>query len=261
MRRAIGRRLGLARLVLSWERVWPAVWPATLLLGGFLVFSLVGLWSWLPGWLHLAGLLLFAAVFGAGVWRGLRDVVWPSKAEAKRRLERSSGLAHRPLAVLTDQLASGAGDPQSAALWQLHRERARATIRRPRVGLPEAGLARRDPWALRAVLGLFLVIALAGAGGDGGRRLVAAVKPDFSGPALRPAELEAWLTPPAYTAVPPLFLTARYADSGPLRIPEGSTLLARLRATASQISLAVKGLAIKSLIITLRLAERRLSSA
>lgn len=228
MRRAIGRRLVLARIALSWERVWPAVWPATIVLGGFLVLALIGLWSRLPGWLHLAGLVLFAAAFGAGVWRGLRDVAWPSNAEAKRRLERSSGIAHRPLAVLTDRLASGAGDPQSAALWQLHRERARAVIRRLRVGLPAAGLARRDPWAVRAVLGLFLVVALAGAGGDGGRRLVAAFKPDFSGPAARPAELEAWLTPPAYTAVPPLFLTARDAESGPLRIPEGSTLLARL---------------------------------
>ena len=228
MRRAVGGRLVLAWLALSWEFVWPAVWPATLVLGGFLVLSLIGLWSWLPGWIHAAGLLLFAAAFGASAWRGLRDGAWPSEAEAKRRLERRSGLAHRPLAVLTDRLASGAGDPQSAALWQLHRARARAAIRRLSVGLPEAGLARRDPWALRAVLGLFLVIALAGAGGDGGHRLAAAFKPDFSGPVARPAELEAWLTPPAYTAVPPLFLTARDAESGPLRVPEGSTLLARL---------------------------------
>src|SRR5437660_1416427 len=151
-------RLRLATLAILWERLWPALWPAIALVGLFLVLALADLFRLLPGWLHaalLAGFALAILVFlGRAAWR-LRP---PGIAAARRRLERASGLEHRPLTALADRLAGGGNDPQAAALWAAHRTRMAAATRRLRIGLPEAGLAAIDPFALRAALVLLLLI-------------------------------------------------------------------------------------------------------
>ncbi|MEX0698053.1 MAG: DUF4175 family protein, partial [Dongiaceae bacterium] len=101
-----------------------------------------------------------------------------------------------------------------------------------RVGVPRAGLARRDPLGLRAALGLLLIIAAVAAGDDGPARLARAAQPDLAGfgPAA-PARLDLWVTPPAYTGVAPIFLTAGAAPAAPapsLTVPMGSRVLAQV---------------------------------
>ena len=51
--------------------------------------------------------------------RGLRNIVVPDEVAADRRLERASGLSHRPLLVLTDHPVAGGRGPDSAwsAYW------------------------------------------------------------------------------------------------------------------------------------------------
>jgi len=95
-----GRRL-LARAVLLFEAVWPALWPAAAVIGLFVCAALLDLPERLPPWLHL---LLLVAIAGAvlvlGI-RGLRGIRLPDDRAADRRLETRSGLIHRPLSVLT----------------------------------------------------------------------------------------------------------------------------------------------------------------
>ena len=66
----------------------------------------------------------------AAAWRGFGDLSWPSLEQAARRLERDSGVPHRPLTALDDRLTSGTQDRDSLELWQEHRRRLLARIHR-----------------------------------------------------------------------------------------------------------------------------------
>ena len=190
-------RLRLARFALTWERLWPALWPAVGIAGAFLALALFGIPPLLGGWAHAALLAVFAIALAAALAMGLRHFRMPDEQAALRRLEHDNGLSHRPLGTLRDALADTSGDPATAALWQLHRERMRDRIRRLRVRAPHPRLLTRDPLALRALVGLLLFVAAVGTWGDWRPRLAAALSPDLAGGGVnRVVSLDIWLTPP-----------------------------------------------------------------
>jgi uncharacterized protein (TIGR02302 family) len=224
------RRLLLVRLGLLWERAWPALWPAAALAGLFLALALLDVLPLLEGYLHIALLAAFGAGFLFLLWRGLRGLRLPDEATARRRLEIVNELPHRPLATLEDEIAGGRSDPGAAQLWELHRRRLREQLGRLRIGLPSGGLARRDPFAVRGVVILLLVMGLAVGWGDGGERLTRALQPSFAPPPpAAPPRLDVWVTPPAYTNQPPVFLAAVDPKAEPLNVPEGSDVLAQVQ--------------------------------
>jgi hypothetical protein len=107
-------------------------------------------------------------------------------------------------------------------LWQAHAARALAQIGRLTVGWPRPGLARRDPRALRYAVLLSLLACLAIANVDAPSRVYAAVTPSLPLPPGAPVtELQAWITPPAYTGIAPIFLKA---EGGNIAVPAGSRL-------------------------------------
>jgi uncharacterized protein (TIGR02302 family) len=223
LRRLAGRR-SLARLAILFERIWPALWPPLGVAGVFVCAALLDLPRLLPPWWHTGVLAVTALLILALLVRGLRGIAAPDDTAADRRLERASGLAHRPLSVLTDRPSRGAAGPDTAAvtLWQAHVMRAVQSVRRLRVGLPRPGLARRDPHALRAALVVALVAAFAVAGEDAPSRLAQAMEPTLPRETLPPAtELQAWITPPAYTRLAPIFL---HPDSASVSVPAGARL-------------------------------------
>jgi uncharacterized protein (TIGR02302 family) len=115
----------------------------------------------------------------------------------------------------------------SAGLWEAHRRRVAARVRGLRVGWPAAGLARRDPWGLRAILAVLLVVAAIDAGADWQARIVRALTPSWgSGAPGAAASFDIWITPPDYTGVAPQFLRAD--TEGTIRVPTGSKLLAQI---------------------------------
>ena len=218
----LASRTRLARLVLWWEAAWPALWPPLGILGVFLVVALARLPLVLPGWLHLLLLAAFAAALGWAGWRAVGMLRPPGTAAAERRLERDSGLAHRPIATLGDRPTGN--DPVALALWEAHRRRAAERLAALRVGAPRPGLALRDPRALRGGLAVALVAAFGIAGTEAPERLRRALTPSFAGAALpsTPAvRLEAWITPPAYTGAAPVFLDPA---GGAVTVPAGSRL-------------------------------------
>lgn len=219
---ALEQRRLLARAALLWEAVWPRLWPALGVLGGFVVLALLDLPQLLPGAWHLLLLAGAGAAFAFLLWRGFRNFRPPGDAAAERRLERQSGLRHRPLATLADRPAAAGDDPTALAFWRAHQARAAAEVARVRVGLPRPGLSARDPVALRAALALGLVSALAVAGGEAPERLRRALLPDLGRPVpVASQRLEAWVTPPAYTGAAPVFLDPA---GGEASVPQGSRL-------------------------------------
>ena len=232
-RRRLAARLQLARAALLWERVWPAAAPALCVVGVFVVAALFDLLPALPGIWHAGALGGFAVAFAAALALGLHRVgrdSWPNRAQARRRIELASGLMHRPLVALSDR-SSVPLDGAAAALWAAHRRRMAAAVRRLRVGWPAAGLSRRDPWGVRSVLAILLLLGAIDAGGDWRDRLARAATPGFrGGPAALAASFDLWLTPPEYTGLPPMFLRASARGDGGerVKVPTGSTLLAQV---------------------------------
>jgi uncharacterized protein (TIGR02302 family) len=232
-------RLRLARFALLWERVWPPCWPALAALGAFLVLGLFDVLPSLPGLLHAAILIGLGAAFAIGLARAFVKTVIPDGFSARRRIEQASGLQHRPLQALADR-PSGPLDVAAARLWEAHRRRMEAAARRLRIGLPHAGFAARDPWGLRAVLAILLLLGAIDAGSDWRDRLVQSLRPDIAGRSgMAAASLDIWVTPPEYTELAPQFLRPGTAET--LRIPTGSKLLAQVHGGQAVPRLAIDG--------------------
>ncbi len=225
---ALKRRLGLAAAALFWERLWPALWPAAGVIGVFVALALFDVPAMLPNALRWILLAVFVVALTAALFEAASRFRLPRGDAARRRIETASGMTHRPLTALQDKLASGGADPATASLWQAHQARMAEAARRLKIGVPAAGLTRRDPYALRVVLGLVLLLAAIDAGDDWAARLLRAVNPGIGTPgAAASVSLDIWVTPPDYTGLPPQFLPASAAAT-PIAVPVGSTLLAQV---------------------------------
>src|SRR5579885_95094 len=238
----LSARIGLARAAVFWERCWPEFAAALGVLGVFVAAALFDLPEMVPGWVHAGALALLAALLVVAIWQGVRALRFPGESEGRRRIEAASGLEHRPLATLADRLAGGGGDPVSVALWQAHRERMARRVRSLRVGVPLAGFLGRDPYGLRVVLTIALLIGFLSAGPDSGDRVLRAVAPQrsFTPGVGAPVTLDIWVTPPDYTGDPPLFLQ-RDAAKDPILVPTGSTVLAQVSGGSEQPKLEIAG--------------------
>ncbi len=217
-----------AKYAIAWETAWPHLARLLTVAGLFLAVSWAGLWLVLPFVARAIGLGLFVFLALGAVFPLLR-FRWPTREAALNRLDRGTGIRHRPATALTDTLATQ--DPVALALWQAQRERTLASIKRIRAGLPSPRLAIHDPWALRALVAVLMVAAYIAAGDERMLRTYAAF--DWNG-VLSPANIrvDAWVTPPLYTAKPPIILSAANKEAavpaaGPMPVPAGSTLIVR----------------------------------
>ena len=233
------RRAGWA---IAWERLWPTGARFLSVVGLFLAVSWAGLWVSLPTWLRVAGVAVSALLALASLLPLIR-FRWPTRDEALRRLDRAAGVPHRPATAATDTVVSE--DPVTLALWQVQRERALASLRRVRAGLPSPRLALHDPWALRALAVVLVVATFVAAGGERMARVVAAF--DWNGLlASTDVRVDAWVTPPTYTGRAPVILTAgagsdttAAAVPPTLAVPAGSILT--VRASGDRLEVTTSG--------------------
>lgn len=239
----LSRALTRAWWALVWERLWPPLAIVATAVGIFLALSWAGLWALLPplgraGLLCVLGLLVLASALP------LLRFVRPTENDSLRRLDLGSGLAHRPATAMADPIAAGTEDIGSVALWQAHVARAIAKVRSLKAGVPRPGLSLRDPYAIRALVLIVVIATFVGAGGERLKRLTAAF--DWRGAvASANFRIDAWVTPPNYTAKPPVLLPGIRAgepvrEAQPITVPAGSVLV--IRATGTPLDLVVSGL-------------------
>lgn len=241
----LARRRLAARFTLAFERLWPLLWPPLAVIGFFIAAALFGFVALLPAWPRLVLLLLVIAGAAALTVISLARFSFPTRAAADHWLEKRNGLAHRPLTALADQ--SAVGGVTASLLWHAHRARMAASLAHIRVGLPHPNLAARDRRALRLGLVVALVAGVGVAGADSLGRLAAAFTPRVPIGTAPPAlQLAAWITPPAYTHLPPLFLKP---PGGSLAVPAGSRLAVSLTggSGAPRLSLAGQPLSVEML--------------
>ena len=231
----LARALRRARWTILWERLWPALASLATAIGLFLALSWAGVWLVLPPIGRAVGLFLLLALAAVSSVPLFRFRL-PNAYDGLRRLDRASGLKHRPATTIADEIATSEADQVSLALWRAHVERALRAVRTLKAGLPQPGLAARDPMALRALVLILVVATFVGAGGDRLRRISSAF--DWAGVvAGANYRVDAWVTPPPYTGRPPVILPGLRAGE-PIQttaaqtVPAGSTLVIRATGTA-----------------------------
>ncbi|MEO1139634.1 MAG: TIGR02302 family protein [Pseudomonadota bacterium] len=224
-------------LTLTWagliaERVVHAFWPLWTILIALCAALMLGLHDlaavelvWIVA--VLAGLASIGFVaFGAKRFR------WPTRQEAIERVD--AALPGRPLAALADTQAIGEGDIGSEALWHAHLQRMAVRAEGAQAVEPDLRLSRRDPFGLRYVALLGLVVALL-FGSVWRAGTVSQVLPG-SGAALASGPTwEGWIEPPAYTGLPSLYLNDQSEE---IRAPEGSRITVRLYGEVGQLSVS-----------------------
>ncbi|PYC47818.1 TIGR02302 family protein [Litorivita pollutaquae] len=224
--------LALTRAGLFAERGAKAFWPLWSVLVAALGALMLGLHEVLP--VEVVWALTVLAVLGA-LWfagRGALRFRFPTRAEALARLDAS--LAGRPLQALADRPAMAA-DAASAALWAAHQSRMAERTKGVKPVPGDVRLSRRDPFGLRYVALLLLLLGLlfgsfwrvrsvAGMGPGGGAALA-------SGPTW-----EGWLAPPPYTGLPVLYLPD--IPAGTMKAPQGSRITLRFYGEVGALSLS-----------------------
>ncbi len=238
--RRLDRLVVLAQAAHGWERLWRACIPPLVIAGLFLCVSWLGVWLDLPHAGRLAGVVGFALLAVASLF-GFRHLVPLSRAQALARIDRTSGLGHRPASVLEDTLANAGRDPGTAALWSLHRRRAEAQARSLRAGRPQPRVADLDRYALRAGILVALIACAFVAGSERYARVAAAFDWGVEAPEGPGYRLDAWIDPPPYTGRPPVLLDlasdAARDEEHPLRVeaPAGSTVIVRSAGSPAEV--------------------------
>ena len=202
---AFERKIWRARIAGAFEQAWLRLWLVLAVLCLFLVVSFAGIWPYLGFWAHVGLLGLFGAGLIAAVVHVAR-VNWPTREDGIRRIEAVSGVPHRPVSSYEDTITGGASDPTTQAIWQAHRARMAALFARLKSGNPRPRTDRFDPMALRAGLVLIAVV-LTLMMGDRARERIESAFVFPAATALAETRLDAWITPPPYTARPPVMLT------------------------------------------------------
>ena len=239
----LDRLAARAGLAIAWEKIWPVTAMLLTLLGFFLAASFLGLWLETPRWGRMLGVALFA-VLALAALATLARFRTATRAQKLARIDRDSGLPHRPATAMEDQLANANEDPATRALWALHRARMERAAQALTLRLPSPRLVERDRYALRAFALLAVVATAFVAGPEKYARVLAAFDWRTEGALSAGYRLDAWVDPPAYTGKPPVILNLRdeagAKASRKVQAPVGSMIVVR-SSEASNVSVEIAG--------------------
>ncbi|TPL50986.1 TIGR02302 family protein [Mesorhizobium sp. B2-4-2] len=238
--RGLAGRLALSRLAtrvsMMVERGWPLLLPLLVVASLFLSISWLGLFPRLPDAARIGLVAAFGVATLAALYP-LRFFRMPGGAEIDRRIEAANHLLHHPVQTQTDR-PSGRESSFSQALWREHQKRMADRLDSLGADVPRTRVPERDPWGLRAVAALLLVTAFAFSFGPTGGRIADAFRAQDAHDAV-PPRIDAWVTPPAYTGKPPIFLTADANQAAPaFHVPEGSDVSLRVTGGSGEETLA-----------------------
>ncbi len=211
----ISRLILLARASVALERFLPGLWPALGFAAVYLSAALFGVFAFVPWILQALILAVTITAIGLSLAFGFEHFAWATWKDGARRLEEKSGLKHRPISEGQDKLIGE--DPFAVMLWKVHQARALAFTTLS-AGWPKPDLSARDPRYLRYGALLLLAAALAFAGPNWKNHLFRG----FDSGAGMAVSLDAWVDPPPYTGLAPVYLAP--GDKNVIPVPAGSVL-------------------------------------
>ena len=222
----------LTRLGLITERITQEFWPTWTVLFFGLAPLIMGWQDFLPLELMLGYEVVSLMALLWTLYHGMRAMKWPRHAEAIARVD--ARLPGRPIAALNDVQAIGAGDKASEVIWNVHLVRMQQKTFDARAVEPDLCLASRDPFGIRYIAVLVIVLALLfGSIGRVGSVAVAANSTDIlaTGPVW-----EGWIEPPSYTGKPTLYLADLTENR--VQVAQGSFITLRIYGDVGAVSVS-----------------------
>jgi len=194
-------KIAIAQFVNVVETTFPLVLVSSAPLIIFFISSLLNLWTGLPLWIHWFSLLATIGATGLTAWWFSRNIQWPTRQTALRRLERDGEIPHEALQALEDTPFQNKTNP----LWEAHQSNMRELAARAKLTRPASRSETVDPLGLRyPIVGLFAV-AIIIAGNQSMNRLVAGLSPaDIRSGSKQLVDI--WVEPPVYTGKAPIHL-------------------------------------------------------
>jgi len=202
-----------ARRSLWIERGLRAFWPLWVVLCIVAAVWFLGIFESAPGqWPLYLGAVLGASGLIALIW-GVRRLRRPSRSEVLRSLD--DGLEHRAASMLDEDIAVGDTDSDARRMWEAHRERLKRDVEAARVPAPNTRLSAYDPWGLRyiALFGLAISFAYSKIGGADRVATFLSPTPTVAEAAVLTPALEAWVAPPPYTGMAPVYMTEKSGEA------------------------------------------------
>jgi uncharacterized protein (TIGR02302 family) len=216
------------------ERITHAFWPLwTVVFLSLVAVMLVGVIGVQPMALWA---LVVSAVAGlaASLAYAWRKFCVPNWADALNRIDRA--MVGRPVTAALDTQALGGGDAASQAIWQAHKARMQARLSKAEAVSPDLRVSKQDPYALRYVALLLLVMTV-GFGSLWRSGSLDDLSPGGVGQASAAGPAwEIWIEPPAYTGKPSLYLNEVKVTE--LTVPKGSALTVRLYGQVGSLNLS-----------------------
>ncbi|WP_417713275.1 DUF4175 domain-containing protein [Pseudophaeobacter arcticus] len=225
--------LRLTQAGLVCERALRAFWPLFSVLAVTAAGLMLGLHELMPPLVFWSIALAVLAAALASLIFGLWHFRYPRRAEVLARLDAS--LPGRPVTALLDVQAIGVADAGAMALWQAHQARMARAAAMARAPAPNLRIAAADPFALRYVALVSLVIALI-FGSFWRVGTLSAMAPGGGEAALAGPSWEGWIEPPLYTGLPVLYLNDQQGER--LELAEGSRITLRFYGEVGALSLA-----------------------
>jgi len=221
------RRIRIATWgVMVIERLWLLCLPMVLTAAFFAALSWLHVFTILPYAAHVILLALFtlAAFFSLAFLFRFR---LPKCQEIDRRIETASSLRFQPLLVQHDKPA-GNISPLGQILWREHQRHMAETLENLQIAMPHPNIPRHDAYALRTVIFLLFAIGFAVSRGADSGHLSDAFHfgKQIDADLIR---IDAWVTPPRYTNLPPVYLTNKQDDrTDEVKVPQGSRVTVRV---------------------------------
>ncbi|MCB1531442.1 MAG: DUF4175 family protein [Alphaproteobacteria bacterium] len=218
------RQKHLARGILLLESLSECLWRPF-----FWTLFFFGLWLFqIPALLGQIPAILVTLSFCIGIAylliKDLPRFSWPGDHAVTRRLEIDSGVKHRPLSSMSDQLANPDKE-DTQELWASNKDKLFGFLNLIKLKAPRAMMAQKDPYALRYLAGALFVLGLIVAGPLWQARIWNGLSPvDIELNRKLTSGIMLQITPPAYTQNPQMVL--RQSSEKVLNIPQGSTLKA-----------------------------------
>mgnify|MGYP003949756131 CR=1 FL=1 len=222
----------MAWLVLFWEAFWTAFWPLFVFLGFVFALAFTPISDFLPPYWHL-GILAFLSftfivLLGLGIWK----IRLPKWLQASRRLEEDSGFLHQPLSGMKEEANFITTDPDdpSAALWNAHQEQQRKQLKKTKIKAPRGLLLTLDRYGIRLLPLLAIAIVAPLNWLNLERNVKSNLWPTWpTPPAPLALQIDAWITPPTYTAIDPFVVDFSKTGQHQLHVPTKSELVLQLQ--------------------------------
>lgn len=212
------------RIAIIAERGVRAFWPVWTIAFFAIAFEAFGALDRLSGQMVLGVICAVGIALLAFLMLGARAYQHPSRAEALVRLDAS--LPGRPLSTLEDRPVVGASDTGAQAVWAAHLARMATAAETAKASAPDLRISDRDPFALRLLAVVLLIAAVMFTRGPSLTSVAPALTAQAPQISAGP-DFEGWATPPAYTALPTLYLPD-LSTTAAISLPQGSEITLRL---------------------------------